>query len=122
MTLTEKPTRQLRRALARQSPTVFTQRLTEEITAKGAARVAAATAAAAVTQGQLTDAPNSAAWRTKLERHLQTIQQHPEQNLGHIEEAVAAAATEPLRLLTQRAPLAKTSTPRLANASSASLP
>ena len=31
MTLTQKPTRQVRRALAHQSPTVSTQRLTEEI-------------------------------------------------------------------------------------------
>src|ERR1017187_1333860 len=95
MTLTEKPTRQVRRASARQS-------LTEEIVAKGAARAAAATAAAAVTQGQLTDAELQA-WRTDFEARLQIIQQHPEQNLGHIEQAVAAAAKEPLRLLTQRA-------------------
>jgi hypothetical protein len=47
MTLTEKPTRQVRRALASQSQTVPTQRLTEEIMAQGAARAAAATAAAA---------------------------------------------------------------------------
>ncbi|HEX7599796.1 MAG TPA: hypothetical protein VF518_16380, partial [Polyangia bacterium] len=106
MTLTEKPTRQVRRASARQSPTVSTQRLTEEIMAKGAARAAAATAAAALTQGQLTDAELQA-WRTDFEARLQIIQQHPEQNLGHIEEAVAAAAKEPLRLLTQRAAQAK---------------
>ena len=56
MTLTEKPTRQVRRALARQSQTIPTHRLTEEIMAKGAARAAAATAAAALTKGQLTDA------------------------------------------------------------------
>ena len=91
MTLTQKPTRQVRRALARQSPTVSTQRLTEEIVAKGAARAAAAATAAAVTKGQLTDAELQA-WRTDFEARLQTIQQHPEQNLGHIEEAVAAAA------------------------------
>lgn len=106
MTLTEKPTRQVRRALARQNQTVIPQRLTEEIMAKGAARAAAATAAAAVTQGQLTDAELQA-WRTDFEARLQTIQQHPEQNLGHMEEAVAAAAKEPLRLLTQRAAQAK---------------
>src|ERR1039458_6014868 len=106
MTLTEKSTRQVRRALARQSQTVLTQRLTQEIMAKGAARAAAATAAAALTKGQLTDAELQA-WRTDFEARLQTIQQHPEQNLGHIEEAVAAAAKEPLRLLTQRAAQAK---------------
>ena len=48
MTLTEKPTRQVRRALARQSQTVPTQRLTEEIMAKGAAQAAVAAAAAVV--------------------------------------------------------------------------
>jgi hypothetical protein len=74
--------------------------------AKGAARAAAAAAAAAVTKGQLTDAELQA-WRTDLEARLEIIQQHPEENLGHIEEAVAAAAKEPLRLLTQRAAQAK---------------
>src|SRR5712692_8110980 len=106
MTLTEKPSRQVRRALARQSQAVHDQRLTEEIIAKGAAQAAAAAVAAAVTKGGLTDAELQA-WRTDYEARLQTIQEHPEQNLGHIEEAVAAAAKEPLRLLTQRAAQAK---------------
>src|ERR1022692_4910219 len=66
----------------------------------------AAAAASAVTRGQLTDAELQA-WRTDLEARLETIQQHPEENRGHIEEAVAAAAQEPLRLLTQRAAQAK---------------
>src|ERR1035441_10542795 len=80
MTLTEKPTRQVRRALARQRPTLSTHRLAREIMANGSARAAAATAAAALTQGQLTDAELQA-WRTDFEARLQTIQQHPEQNL-----------------------------------------
>ena len=106
MTLAQKPPRQVRRALARQSQAVHDQRLTQEIMAKGAAQAAAAAAAAAVTKGQLTDAELQA-WRTDLEARLETIQQHPEENLGHLEEAVAAAAEEPLRWLTQRAAQAK---------------
>jgi len=80
--------------------------LSQEIIAKGTAQAEAATTAAAVTKGCLTEAELQA-WRTDYEARLQTIQQHPEQNLGHIEEAVAAAAREPLRLLTQRAAQAK---------------
>ena len=72
----------------------------------GATRQRARFAAEAVTKGQLTDAELQA-WRTDFDARLQIIQQHPEQNLGHIEEAVAAAAKEPLRLLTQRAAQAK---------------
>ena len=106
MTLTEKPSRQVRRALARQSQAVQDQCLTQEIVAKGAAQAEAAATAAAVTKGCLTEAELQA-WRTDYEARLQTIQEHPEQNLGHIEEALAAAAKEPLRLLTQRAAQAK---------------
>src|SRR6266705_5274691 len=106
MTLTEKPSRQVRRALARQSQAVQDQCLTQEIVAQGTAQAEAAATAAAVTKGCLTEAELQA-WRTDYEARLQTIQQHPEQNLGHIEEAVAAATKEPLRLLTQRAAQAK---------------
>ncbi len=106
MTPTEKPSRQVRRALARQSQAVQDQRLTQEIVAKGAAQAEAAATAAALTKGCLTEAELQA-WRTDYEARLQTIQEHPEQNLGHIEEALAAAAKEPLRLLTQRAAQAK---------------
>jgi hypothetical protein len=106
MTLTEKPSRQVRRALARQSQAVQDQCLTQEIVAKGAAQSEAAATAAAVTKGCLTEVELQA-WRTDYEARLQTIQEHPEQNLGHIEEALAAAAKEPLRLLTQRAAQAK---------------
>src|ERR1039457_6564216 len=106
MTRTEKPTRQVRRVFSRQSQTVPTQRLTEEIMAKGAARAAAAEAAAALTQGQLTDAELQA-WPTHFEARPRRIQPHPERNLGQIGGAVAAAAKEPLRLLTQRAAQAK---------------
>ncbi len=106
MTPTEKPSRQVRRALARQSQAVQDQCLTQEIVAKGVAQAEAAATAAAVTKGCLTEAELQA-WRTDYEARLRTIEEHPEQNLGHIEEAVAAAAKEPLRLLTQRAAQAK---------------
>ena len=106
MTLVSPPTRQVRRSRSRQSPATQTQSLTQEIVDQGNARAAAATAAAAVTQGSLTDAEVQA-WRLDMAARLQTIQQHPEQNLGHLEEAVAAAAKEPLRLLTERAAQAK---------------
>ena len=106
MTLTEKPSRQVRRARARQSQAVQDQCLTQEIVVKGAAQAEAAATAAAVTKGCLTEAELQAG-RTDCEVRLQTIQEHPEQNLGHIEEALAAAAKEPLRLLTQRAAQAK---------------
>jgi hypothetical protein len=106
MTPVQKPTRQVRRALDRQSPTVTDQRLTQKIVAQGGAQAEAAAVAAAVTKGALTEA-ELLAWRTDYEARLQAIAQHPEQNLGHIEEAVAAAAQEPLRLLTERAAQAK---------------
>jgi hypothetical protein len=102
MTLMEKPTRQVRRALARQSQALPDPRLTEEIIAKGAAQAAVAAAAAVLTKGQLTDAELQTG-RADLEARLETSQQHPEENLGRIEAAVAAAAQEPLRWLTQRA-------------------
>src|SRR6266536_1847997 len=101
MTIAQPPSRQVRRARAGQSQAAHDQRLSQEIIAKGTAQAEAATTAAAVTKGCLTEAELQA-WRTDYEARLQTIQQHPEQNLGHIEEAVAAAAREPLRLLTQR--------------------
>jgi hypothetical protein len=106
MTLTEKPTRQVRRARARQPQPTQDRRLAEEIVGKGQAQAAAAAEAALVTKAHLTDAELQA-WRTDFEARLQRIQQHPEQNLGHIEEALAAAAKEPLRLMAQRAAQAK---------------
>ena len=105
-TPTANPTRQVRRAQARQSQPAPAQSLAGEIIAQGTAKDAAATAAATVTQAALTDAELQA-WRADFEARWQTLQQHPEQNLGHIEEAVAASAKEPLRLITQRAAQAK---------------
>jgi hypothetical protein len=106
MTLTEKPSRQVRRTQARQSQAVQDECLAQEIVAQGAAQAEAARTAAAVTKGCLTEAELQA-WRADYEARLQTIQEHPEQNLGHIEETLAAAVKEPLRLLTQRAAQAK---------------
>ena len=87
---------------ARQAQQQQQQSLTGQIMAGGQAAALAAT----VTKGGLTPA-ELAAWHADYEARLQTIQQHPEQNLGHIEEAIAAAAKEPLRLLTERAAQAK---------------
>jgi exonuclease VII large subunit len=58
--------------------------------------------ATALTQARLT-AEELQAWQHDLANRLRVIEQHPEQNLGHIEEQLAQAAQEPLRLLTQRA-------------------
>jgi len=106
MTSTEPPTRQVRRAQARQTPQEKNQRLTEEILTQGTVAKVAAAAASAVTKSYLTEAELHG-WRTDLEARLEKIQQHPEQNLGHLEEEIARAAQEPLRLLAQRAAQAK---------------
>ena len=83
-----------------------TERLSEEVLAQAAAQAAAAAQAKAITKAGLTDAELQA-WRQDLEARLETIQQHSEQNLGFIEEQIAASAKEPLRLLAQRAAQAK---------------
>ncbi len=82
------------------------QSFTQEILDRGALQATAAAQARAITQGHLT-AAELQAWSKDLEARLQIIQQHPEQNLGHIEEQIAASAQEPLRLIAQRAAQAK---------------
>jgi len=82
------------------------QCLVEQILDAGAAAAAAAQAAAAVSKAELTDA-EIRTWRQDLEARLEQIQQHPEHNLGFLEEQIALAAREPLRLLAQRAAQAK---------------
>jgi hypothetical protein len=77
------------------------QSLSERIVAAGSAA-----AAASITQAQLTDAEVQA-WRQDLEARLATLQQHSEQNLGFIEEQIALATREPMRLLAERAAQAK---------------
>lgn len=80
--------------------------LAEKILRESAAEMARKTAALTLNRATITDAELQA-WRKDLERRLETIQQHPEQNLGFIEEEVARAAREPLRLLAERAAQAK---------------
>jgi hypothetical protein len=77
------------------------QRLTEQILAAGSAQ-----AAASIVQAQLSDGEVQA-WRQDLEARLAIIQQHSEQNLGFIEEQIALATQEPMRLLAERAAQAK---------------
>ncbi|HEY6407926.1 MAG TPA: hypothetical protein VIY29_10710, partial [Ktedonobacteraceae bacterium] len=66
----------------------------------------AAAKAAAVSKGVLTEAEIQA-WVKDLDERLAVIAQHPEQNLGHIQEQIARSAKEPLRLVAQRATQAK---------------
>lgn len=108
---TQSPSRQVRRAQVRrrlaqpERPLTAAQQaqgLTEEIVAAAAAKAAAR----ALTQAELTDAEIQA-WRADLLARLATIQQHPEQTLGHIEEALAQVSQEILRLCAQRAAQAK---------------
>jgi hypothetical protein len=103
---TAKPARQVLRAQNRKSPKQQIQELTDHILNEAELKAAAAAAAAHVIQAALTDAELQA-WRQDMEARLQKIQQHPEQNLGHIEEEIARSAKEPLRLLAQRAAQAK---------------
>ncbi|MCP5516652.1 MAG: hypothetical protein H7A45_05240 [Verrucomicrobiales bacterium] len=79
------------------------QPLTEEILTAGQA---AAQAAATLSQVCLTEA-EVAAWRQDLEKRLASLQEHPEQNLGFIEEQLALASRESIRLLAERAAQAK---------------
>lgn len=78
------------------------QALAEAILSIGSA----AASAASITQAQLTDAEVQA-WRQDLEGRLATIQQHSEHNLGVIEEQIALATREPMRLFAERAAQAK---------------
>src|ERR1041385_2386184 len=79
--------------------------LAEKILKEGAARVAQSAAqvatALAVRRAQLTEAELES-WQRDLEQRLDKIQEHPEQNLGFIEEELARRSREPLRLLVER--------------------
>jgi hypothetical protein len=106
-----KPTRQIRRAQARkvrptEDPEQQSRHLTEQIITEAVAKAAVTQAAAAITRARLTDAELQA-WRQDMDARLQRIEQNSEQNLGHIEEELAQASKEPLRLLAQRAAQAK---------------
>jgi hypothetical protein len=106
MTITPKPSRQVRRVADRQNPAPKDQALVEEIVTTGQLKAQEAACAATLTQATLSPAELQA-WQDDYQARLRAIAQHPENNLGHIEEALGASAKEPLRLLAQRAAQAK---------------
>src|SRR5688500_1510590 len=111
MTTSSTPKRQARRAPAKvrqvlRQKQAFNQSMTDQIMNNGAALASAAAQAAAVTKGGLTEAEIQV-WVQDLDARLAVIAQHPEQNLGHIEEQIARSAKEPLRLVAERAAQAK---------------
>jgi len=106
LNLSAKPSRQVRRALARQSPEQQNRRLSQTIVAQGAARAAEAAQAKTITHGHLTDA-EVLAWRDDLQARLRLIEQDPEKNLGYVEEEVAAATKDLQRVAAQRSAQAK---------------
>jgi hypothetical protein len=106
-TSTAQPSRQVRRAQAREAahrptPPAKSQRLTEEIIDAASAKAAAAAQAASLALAQLAEAEVQA-WVKDMDARLEVIFQHPEQNLGEIEEQLARSVREPLRLLAERA-------------------
>jgi len=110
MTAPTPPSRQVRRAqtrkaarpAARSTPQAENRRLTEAILEAASAKAAAAAQAASLAQAHLAEGEVQA-WLKDMEARLEVIIQHPEQNLGHIEEQLARSVQEPLRLLAQRA-------------------
>jgi len=90
----------------RQAQVQEREQLVNQIVDHGASLAAQAAAPAALTQARIPD-EELQAWRQDLEARLDRVQQHPEQNLGFIEEHLALATKEPLRLLAQRAAQAK---------------
>ena len=104
-TLNPRRLRQIKKAQSRERK-VLVEKLLKEGAAESAKAAAAAAAALDLTRAQLTESEIQD-WRRDLERRLDEIQQHPEQNLGFIEEELARAAKEPLRLLAERAAQAK---------------
>lgn len=85
------------------------KRLSQEILQEGAALEAAARAAAGVTQAELSEAELQA-WRKDMNARLAILDQHPEQNLGFIEEHVFLATRELQRLQAQKAAQFKANT------------
>lgn len=100
-TLTPPQRRQQRRAQAQECTA-----LTETILQDGPAQAAQQAAALALNRAHLT-AAELHTWQQDLEQRLAHIQAHPEQNLGFVEEELARASREPLRLLAERAAQAK---------------
>ncbi len=80
--------------------------LSDQILHDGAQAKAAAAAAALINRATLTEA-EIRAWQEDLGARLDKIQQHSEQTLGFIEEELARATREPLRLWAERAAQAK---------------
>lgn len=76
--------------------------LTQDILDTAAAKAAAAALAASLAKAHLAEAEVQA-WLKDMDGRLEVIFAHPEQNLGEIEEQLARAVKEPLRLLAQRA-------------------
>jgi len=100
-TTTAQPSRQVRRAQTRkcareaacQSLDAEPRRLTEKILDAAAAKAAAAAQAASLAKAQLAEAEVHA-WLKDMEARLEVIFAHPEQNLGEIEEQLAASVKE----------------------------
>ena len=80
--------------------------LVDRILEEGAAKAAAVAAALTVTNSSLTE-DELRNWHRDMIRRLQQIHQHPEQNLGFVEEEVARSSRELQRLLCERAAQAK---------------
>ena len=97
---TQRPHVKVRRA--RRAAQLQNQQQTEAILAEGATQAQLAAEAATLTQASLTPAETQR-WIQDMEARLLTIQQHPEQNLGDIEEQLARSVRDPLRLLAERA-------------------
>ena len=95
-------TRKTRQAAARSTPQAWNRELTQHILDAPAAKSAAAAQAATLAKAQLAEAEVQA-WLKDMNQRLEVICTHPEQNLGEIEEQLAVAVKEPLRLLAQRA-------------------
>src|SRR6266700_3531182 len=113
--LPAEPSRQVRRGQARKAtrshptPPEQNQRLTDAIMDAASAKAAAAGQAASLAKAQLAESEIQA-WLKDMHARLEVIFAHPEQHLGHIEEDLAQAVKEPLRLLAQRAAQVKANT------------
>lgn len=104
-TLSPRRLRQTKKAQSRERK-VLVEKILKEGAQASAQTVAQIASALAVTRAQLTPAEVEA-WQQDMEQRLAKIQQHPEQNLGFVEEELARAANEPLRLLAERAAQAR---------------
>jgi|CXWL01.1.fsa_nt_gi hypothetical protein len=104
-TLRPQSSRQTRKAQDRERK-VLVEKIIKEGAQASAQTAAAIAAALALTGAQLTPAEIQT-WQRDMEQRLTKIHQHPEQNLGFIEEELACATKEPLRLLAERAAQAK---------------